>query len=119
MSWTEHDSRRLLDMARYAAQLPEFDDGILGLAEEAVARIAELEATQTPERIAAWCFQAKLEGAREEREAVLAWLRGEWFRDGDPASWPKGNTNEGRLAAARWAAAEEIERGDHEKGGDK
>lgn len=103
MRWTEHDSGRLLDMARHAAQLPEFDDGILGLAEEAVARIAELEATQTPERIAAW----KLEGARGERERIVAWLLGPEFVHDVPAC---GEHTLGLFAS--W-----IRRGEHEKGG--
>ena len=67
------------------------------------ARVAELEATQTPEHVAAWKHWAKLEGAREEREAVVAWLTGPEFRQDVPG------VTIGLLAS--W-----IARGEHKKG---
>ncbi len=64
------------------------------------ARVAELEATQTPEHIAAWKHWAKLEGAREERERIVAWLRETWCpNDNEPID----------------ILTDEIEQGEHAK----
>lgn len=73
------------------------------------ARVAELEATQTPEHVAAWKHWAKLEGAREEREAVVAWLRGMLWRSSSEHINALSKSIGDEVAAA-------VERGEHKKG---
>lgn len=76
-------------MARYAAQLPEFDDGILGLAEEAVARIAELEAEREEvakelRRHAEHVLVCEMPRTAKELDALADEIeRGEWPRSDD------------------------------------
>lgn len=68
------------------------------------ARIAALEATQTPERVAAW----KLEGAREEREAVVAWLDTKPRNLEEKTCYPPESRDR--------VLARAIRKGDHKKG---
>lgn len=114
MEWTSNEIRYCLDSestSEAAKRAVSFAaDEIEEQAEEIErleARVAELEATQTPEHIAAWKHWAKLEGAREEREAVVAWLRAKAVRLRDMEDDWYFSTNGNALS---------IERGEHEKG---
>jgi hypothetical protein len=115
MSWTDKDMESLrqcylcaayprqerCDYAAGRCRPDENGEAAANEIERLRARIAELEATQTPEHVAAWKHWAKLEGAREEREAVVAWLRETWCpNDNEPID----------------ILTDEIEAGEHEKG---